>query len=165
MCALQPFFLLGLPPIFKLYAIARGYYRAPARELQRLEAVSRSPLYSHAAETVDGWGTIMAHADEGRFEAKFELMLHANLQAFWAQQCTGSWFSLQLQLLGGVIVGGCALCLAAGLGPSGTVSAGLVGLALAYSNNIVINLNASVFDWVRAEPLPRLPFCCTPLYR
>eukprot|EP01052_Picozoa_sp_SAG31_P013979 SAG31_NODE_854_length_11497_cov_8.245043_8_plen_1259_part_00 len=148
---IQPPFLVALILVFKLYHSARKLYRGSARQLQRIEAVTRSPLYSHAAETIDGWATVRAHDDEFRFREKFAILLRDNLTAFWAQQATASWFSLQLQLLGSVVVGSCAICLSLGLGPNGTVSAGLVGLALSYSNNIVINLNGCVFDWVQAE--------------
>ena len=37
------------------------------------------------------------------------------------------------------------------LGPVGLASAGTVGLALAYTNNIIINLNGMIFDWVQTE--------------
>lgn len=147
--AIQPVFVLGLIPVFKLYHIARQYYRCTSRELQRIESISRSPLYSHCAETIDGAPTIAAHADAPQFSRRFRAHLRNNLRVFYAQQLCETWFSLTLQLLGGCIVGICALSMVLTVG--GGVSAGLVGLALSYSNNIVINLNGMIFDWVRAE--------------
>ena len=148
--AIQPVFLLGLLPIFKIYHLARQNYRCTSRELQRIESVSRSPLYSHCAETIDGAPTIAAHGDAPLFARRFRSHLRNNLRAFYAQQLCETWFSLMLQLLGGCIVGICALSMVLTV-RGGGISAGLVGLALSYSNNIVINLNGMIFDWVRAE--------------
>eukprot|EP01045_Picozoa_sp_COSAG04_P002617 COSAG04_NODE_97_length_26459_cov_6.507246_5_plen_1008_part_00 len=145
---IQPMFLLGLVFVFRMYAKRRQLYRGAARELQRIESVSRSPLYSHFAETIEGAATIAAHGDAALFSERFRAHLRRNLRAFYAQSVTGSWFSLQLQLLGACLVGACALSMVLSMGG---VSAGLVGLALSYSNNIVINLNGMMFDWVRAE--------------
>ena len=145
---IQPMFLLGLVFVFRMYAKRRQLYRGAARELQRIESVSRSPLYSHFAETIEGAPTIAAHGDAALFSERFHAHLRRNLRAFYAQSVTGSWFSLQLQLLGACLVGACALSMVLSMGG---VSAGLVGLALSYSNNIVINLNGMMFDWVRAE--------------
>jgi ABC-type multidrug transport system fused ATPase/permease subunit len=107
-------------------------------------------LYSHFAETIDGAPTIAAHGDALLFARRFRSHLRNNLRAFYAQQLCETWFSLMLQLLGGCIVGICALSMVFTV-RGGGISAGLVGLALSYSNNIVINLNGMIFDWVRAE--------------
>ena len=55
-------FLLVLPPVTILYVIIQRYYIPGARELQRLEAVTRSPVYSTFAEAVAGVTTIRACA-------------------------------------------------------------------------------------------------------
>lgn len=49
-----PFLLLGLLPLLALAAWVARAYLACSRELKRLEAVSRSPIYSHFSETVGG---------------------------------------------------------------------------------------------------------------
>jgi hypothetical protein len=41
----------------------------------------------------------------------FEHRLRQNLRALVAQQACAAWFNLSLQLLGGSIVGVCALCM------------------------------------------------------
>jgi ABC-type multidrug transport system fused ATPase/permease subunit len=45
-----PWFLLCLPPLTVAYLIIQRYYIPGARELQRLEAITRSPVYSTFSE-------------------------------------------------------------------------------------------------------------------
>lgn len=151
----QPAFTVIIMPLLVLYHYVRQFYRSTSRELQRIESLSRSPVYALFSEIVDGHDTIHAYRQGGRFTEDFEDRLRQNLRALFAQQACAAWFSLSLQLLGGSIVGACAFTLvlttaATGSG-GGVVVPGLVGLALAYSNNIIINLNAVIQIWVGVE--------------
>ncbi|KAA6392071.1 MAG: putative ABC transporter C family member 3 [Streblomastix strix] len=69
-----PFFLyIGLPTLLIFYFVMKIYSRA-SRNLQRIEAISRSPVLSHFSETVTGAGlsTIRAYNLEKEWEQKFE---------------------------------------------------------------------------------------------
>ncbi|KAA6384229.1 MAG: putative ABC transporter [Streblomastix strix] len=69
-----PFFLyIGLPTILIFFILMKIYSRA-SRNLQRLEAISRSPMLSHFSETVSGAGlsTIRSYNLEKDLEKKFE---------------------------------------------------------------------------------------------
>ena len=37
-----------------VYYVCMQYYRRTSRELQRLDSISRSPIYNHFAETLNG---------------------------------------------------------------------------------------------------------------
>jgi len=43
------------------------YYRRTSRELQRLDSISRSPIYSYFSETLTGIDTIRAFKLDQRF--------------------------------------------------------------------------------------------------
>ncbi|KAA6400152.1 MAG: ABC transporter: Multidrug resistance-associated protein, ATP binding protein, partial [Streblomastix strix] len=69
-----PFFLyIGLPTLIIFFIVMKIYSRA-SRNLQRLEAISRSPVLSHFSETVSGAGlsTIRAYQLEKDWAKKFE---------------------------------------------------------------------------------------------
>ncbi|KAA6401149.1 MAG: putative Multidrug resistance-associated protein [Streblomastix strix] len=71
---------LGLPTLVVFYIVMKIYSRA-SRNLQRLEAISRSPVLSHFSETVTGAGlsTIRAYHLENIWKQKFE-----NLNDEWS---------------------------------------------------------------------------------
>lgn len=80
-----PWFLIGVVCISIIYIYAAIFYRASARELkvsiplvfiafifervelQRLDAILRSSLYSHFSESLSGLATIRAYGESERF--------------------------------------------------------------------------------------------------
>lgn len=50
--------LVILVPLIYLFLSARSYYMQTAREVKRIEALFRSPIFSHLSETLDGLVTI-----------------------------------------------------------------------------------------------------------
>lgn len=62
-----PWFLIFLPPVTVMYFFLQRYYIPAARELQRLESVTRSPIYAGFAEAVNGIATIRAYGNADHF--------------------------------------------------------------------------------------------------
>jgi ATP-binding cassette subfamily C (CFTR/MRP) protein 1 len=60
----SPWFTVALPPIMFVYLTVQRYYIPAARELQRIESISRSPIYSGLGEAVNGVETIRAFRQE-----------------------------------------------------------------------------------------------------
>ena len=68
---INPWILFAVVPIALLAGLISRYYLKTSRELQRMESVSRSPVFSHFSETLDGLDTIRTRKKEGEFMDKF----------------------------------------------------------------------------------------------
>ena len=58
---LNPWVLLVVIPLFGVFLFIGKYYLSTARELKRLEALNRSPVFSHFADTIEGLVTIRSY--------------------------------------------------------------------------------------------------------
>ncbi|KAL4856242.1 ABC transporter C family member 13 [Chlorella vulgaris] len=152
LCLTQPLVLAVLPPLAIAYRSLQRYYRATSRELRRLDAVARSPVYSVFSEALSGGPTIRAFAAQPHFLASAEAAVAAQQRAAVSSAAAGSWLSLRLQLMAAALaaaVAGAAVAQHAGWLPDaqalaplagvtksgsggGGMAAGLVGLSLSY---------------------------------
>ena len=54
----NPWLLFVIVPLMTFVAFVSKYYSKTSRELKRLESISRSPVFSHISETLNGLDTI-----------------------------------------------------------------------------------------------------------
>lgn len=60
--SVTPWFIVALLPLGALYTYSQRYYIRTNRELKRLDSLTRSPIYAHFAESLDGCATIRCGA-------------------------------------------------------------------------------------------------------
>jgi ATP-binding cassette subfamily C (CFTR/MRP) protein 4 len=60
-CSVNPWVLLAVVPLAVYLVYLRRFYLSSSRELKRLEAVRRSPLYSHFSATLEGSVVLRCH--------------------------------------------------------------------------------------------------------
>ena len=68
-CVVNPYFVLWLVPLAGVFLLLRSYAAGAQRDLQRLESISRSPIFTAFGEALNGLPTIRAFSSEARFEA------------------------------------------------------------------------------------------------
>jgi ATP-binding cassette subfamily C (CFTR/MRP) protein 1 len=130
-CVATGWFTLALPPIMFVYISVQRFYIPACRELQRIESISRSPIYSGLGEAVNGVETIRAFRQEAHFISIADKLIEHNADAFVTQKLASGWLGTRLRFLGTAIVG-CAAFLII----QGKVSAGIAGLCLVYALDV-----------------------------
>lgn len=157
LCFTQPYLLLALFPIIVAYRILQRYYRATSRELRRLEAIAKSPVYTTFSAVLAGGPTIRAFQGVSKnFLSSAHKAIDAQQRASLAALAASTWLGLRLQVIAGVIaalVGGLAVAQHVGFvpGASHATSAGFVGLSLAYALPITGLLNGLLTSGAETE--------------
>jgi ATP-binding cassette, subfamily C (CFTR/MRP), member 1 len=95
-----PTFLLAMMPIFAVYIAVTNYYRNVARELKRLDSISRSPIYAHFSETLGGLPVIRSYLRQKMYRRVNEVKLDDNIAAYYAMKAVDRWLSVRLEVLG-----------------------------------------------------------------
>ncbi|EJD44880.1 metal resistance protein ycf1 [Auricularia subglabra TFB-10046 SS5] len=140
-CTSFPLFLVSLPPLAFIYHKVMTYYLATSRELKRLDAVSRSPIFAWFSESLGGLSTIRAFGQQHIFTANFERLVDRNQECYILSISVNRWLAIRLELLGATIILTASSLALATLGLRGTIDAGLVGLVLSYGLNTTGSLN------------------------
>lgn len=99
-----PTFGFVMVPVFVIYFRITNYYRKVARELKRIDSISRSPIFSHFGETLGGLSVIRSYARQALYRRTNEFRLSDNLAAYFALKVTDRWLSVRLELLANIIV-------------------------------------------------------------
>ncbi|KAJ3276362.1 Multidrug resistance-associated protein 4 [Terramyces sp. JEL0728] len=127
----MPYVMILLPFIAVFFYYLRKYYITTSRQVKRIEATTRSPVYSSFSTTLEGLSVIRAFSAEERFKSMFFLDQNTNTRMFFTYLSTGRWLGLRLDissaLLTSLLTFGCIYL----RGPLG-VSAVSLGLLLSY---------------------------------
>lgn len=134
-------------PLLVIYLFAQSFYRASARELKRLDSISRSPLFANFGETLSGLSTIRAFRSEARFAAKNDALLDNNNRAYYLTLMIPRWLSIRLDSISACLVFTAAM-LAVGMSGS---SGALLSLAVTYSLQLTGVMNWFVRQFSEVE--------------
>ncbi|KAM7393766.1 hypothetical protein PAMP_020615 [Pampus punctatissimus] len=143
-----PFAAVIILPLAFLYAFVQSFYVATSCQLRRLEAVSRSPIYTHFNETVQGASVIRAFGEQSRFIVQANDRVDFNQTSYFPRFVATRWLAVNLEFVGNGVV------LAAGiLSVMGrnTLSPGIVGLAVSHSLQVTGILSWIVRSWTDVE--------------
>ena len=114
----------------------------------RLESITRSPIYSHFSETINGVSTIRAYGANDRFIQSSDNNVDLNQVCYYPNAIGNCWLSVRLDFLANCIIFFAALF--AVLAKHG-LEGGQIGLSLSYVLNITIVLNWGVRMFAEME--------------
>merc|ERR1711871_475374 len=142
----SPNFVLALIPIFYLYGTITNYYRVVARDLKRLDSVSRSPIYSHFSESLGGLSIIRVFQRNEAFCRDNEGRVDDSIACFNALKIVDRWLSGRLEFLGNLIVLASAI-----LTITSNSRAGIAGISLNNALSVTSLLNWAVRNVAETE--------------
>lgn len=99
-----PYFAVPLVPLGIGYYFVQDVFRASSRELKRLDAISRSPLYSHFGETLNGLPTIRAYKVQDRFINTCDTYFDATNSPYFLVLSSTRWLSVRLETIGNLLI-------------------------------------------------------------
>ncbi|KAJ3614828.1 hypothetical protein NHX12_018398 [Muraenolepis orangiensis] len=141
-----PFAAVFILPLAFLYGFVQSFYVATSCQLRRLESVSRSPIYTHLNETVQGASVIRAFREEHRFILQANKRVDFNQTSYFPRFVATRWLAVNLEFVGNGVVLAAAILSVMG---KHTLSPGIVGLAVSHSLQAAWTVEGSSLplDW------------------
>ncbi|RMZ95784.1 canalicular multispecific organic anion transporter 1 [Brachionus plicatilis] len=128
-----PLFLAVIVPISIIYVFIQRFYVVSSSKLKRLDATTRSPIYSHFGETLNGLSTINAYNAQSRFINLLEKKINENNSYFYPSMVSTRWCAVQMEIIGIIlIISACIFAVMA----KGSISPGIIGLSISFALNI-----------------------------
>ncbi|KAG5177321.1 P-loop containing nucleoside triphosphate hydrolase protein [Tribonema minus] len=143
--AVLPWFALFVAPLLFTYYHVQKYYRPVSRDLQRLESLSRSPIFAQFSETLTGVATLRAYGRQEAFLRTNAARLDQSNRAYYHLQACNRWLQAWLELLGNFTIFTAAMLIAIGRDNAVIgLTAGTAGLILTYTQQVTGTLNMVV---------------------
>ncbi|KEH36697.1 multidrug resistance protein ABC transporter family protein [Medicago truncatula] len=110
---LSTFILIGIVSTMSLWAImpllvlfygAYLYYQSTAREVKRLDSISRSPVYAQFGEALNGLSTIRAYKAYDRMADINGRSMDNNIRYTLVNISANRWLAIRLETLGGLMI-------------------------------------------------------------
>uniref|UniRef100_A0A8C5TE91 ABC-type glutathione-S-conjugate transporter n=1 Tax=Malurus cyaneus samueli TaxID=2593467 RepID=A0A8C5TE91_9PASS len=143
-----PWAALAIVPLTALYAAFQHFYVTTSCQLRRMEAASRSPIYSHISETFQGSSVIRAHKDQQRFISRSNFLVDENQRVCFPGAVADRWLATNMELLGNGLVLFAALFAAMA---RTQLSPGTAGFSISCALQITGVLNWMVRSWTEIE--------------
>ncbi|XP_076159035.1 ATP-binding cassette sub-family C member 4 [Alosa pseudoharengus] len=131
--------LLPVIPLLIGFIFLRRYFLKTSRDVKRLEATTRSPVFSHLSSSLQGLCTIRAFKAEQRFQQVFDAHQDLHSESWFLFLTTSRWFAVRLDGICSVFV---TITAFGSLLLQSSLDAGSVGLALSYAVTLM-----GMFQW------------------
>mmetsp|Transcript_43066 Transcript_43066/g.69907 ORF Transcript_43066/g.69907 Transcript_43066/m.69907 type:complete len:1092 (+) Transcript_43066:256-3531(+) len=137
-CFVSPVAIIPMLLIGYMYRRIQTYYLCTSRELKRLEALSRAPMYTWLNETHSGLVCIRAHKASDRFRARAFARVDNNARLFFYGFAVNRWLGVRLEFVGALIVLVAAM---SSLALKDIIGPGMVGLSVSTAMTLSGALN------------------------
>eukprot|EP00980_Cylindrotheca_fusiformis_P019578 scaffold6784_cov108-Cylindrotheca_fusiformis.AAC.20 len=148
--SILPWSAAAIIPVSVMYWVLVLHYRQSGPDLQRLDAISRSPMQSMVTECLEGSTSIRVYHQDKNFVNRFRKVMDSNSSALLNFVSAQRWLGVRMELLGSVVVlvsSVLVVCLNDVL----RLEAGLVGLLIMWSSHFTITLNFLVDNFAETE--------------
>ncbi|ELP91449.1 multidrug resistance-associated protein, putative [Entamoeba invadens IP1] len=112
-----------------VFLIFHTYFVRSSIEMQRIEGISRSPIFIHFDQTLSGLTTVRNYKAQDTFIQSINKKLKNNTLAYYTLQMAISWYSQRLDWLG-IFVSMCTLIVIVVLKIQNDIQTGAAGVAL-----------------------------------
>ncbi|KAG4114413.1 hypothetical protein ERO13_D12G045100v2 [Gossypium hirsutum] len=96
--------LWSIMPLLVLFYAAYLYYQSTAREVKRLDSVTRSPVYAQFGEALNGLSTIRAYKAYDRMADMNGKSMDNNIRFTLVNMSSNRWLAIRLETLGGLMI-------------------------------------------------------------
>ena len=135
----SPYFVAVFVPIALVFCCVAYLFAKTSRQIKRLESVSRSPLFSHFAETLAGLSSVRAMRASQAFAAHNVALVNANSLLHMMFWFASRWFALRVDLI--AVVAQVAVCSLV-VGFREGMNPAVAGLAMVYSLQLTTTVQA-----------------------
>eukprot|EP00928_Gymnodinium_smaydae_P037233 TRINITY_DN25880_c0_g2_i1.p1 TRINITY_DN25880_c0_g2~~TRINITY_DN25880_c0_g2_i1.p1 ORF type:complete len:1295 (+),score=155.58 TRINITY_DN25880_c0_g2_i1:569-3886(+) len=129
-----PPYLILVPPLIVYCLRTRALFGASARELKRLDGISRAPVVAHAVEVLQGLVPLRALGAQDMFRRQFATILDENGRYFYHLAMLAPWMMLRLNIVASAVVLGVSISAAA---LRHSLPTAMLGLGVAYGLNVM----------------------------
>uniref|UniRef100_A0A480TU85 Multidrug resistance-associated protein 4 isoform X1 n=1 Tax=Sus scrofa TaxID=9823 RepID=A0A480TU85_PIG len=148
--AVIPWIAIPLIPLGIIFFVLRRYFLQTSRDVKRLEATTRSPVFSHLSSSLQGLWTIRAFKAEQRFQELFDAHQDLHSEAWFLFLTTSRWFALCLDAICAIFV---IVVAFASLFLAETLNVGQVGLVLSLALTFMVMVPRCVRQSAEAETM------------
>ena len=134
---ITPGFLIAGVFISAIYFATGYFYIHSSRDLKRIEAVQRSPLFQAFGETLSGVVTIRAYGDESRFLEENHERVNTHNRPFIYLWATNRWLAWRVDIAGALVSFFTGVFVITNVG---NIDPGAAGLALSYAVTFTENV-------------------------
>ncbi|CAL4102207.1 unnamed protein product, partial [Meganyctiphanes norvegica] len=125
-------------PVMVIYCLIQRMFVAMSRQLKRIEAVSKSPIFSHFSETVQGLSVIRAFQKQEEFQKESLRKIDYNMTVQYNDLAISRWLACTLETIGNLITFAASMMAVLS---KGDITPGNVGLSITYALSITLQLN------------------------